>query len=92
MRAKKAGTFTKIVILGIIVYAVVTLIRLQSQIKDAQENQVLLETKIEETIHENAAMEYSLKHIDDPETIEDIARDRLGLIMPGEKIFYDVNK
>lgn len=91
MRAKRAGKFTKIVILGLIVYALISIINLQGQIQDAKEAQTQLQEKIEETAQENAAMEYDLDHVDDPDTIEDIARDRLGLAMPGEVIFYDVN-
>lgn len=91
MRAKKAGKFTKIVILGLIVYALVAIINLQGRIQDARESQAQLQDEIEEKIQENAALEYDLEHADDPKTIEDIARDRLGLAMPGEIIFYDVN-
>ena len=40
---------------------------------------------------ENAELEYDIEHAGDPEIIAEIARDKLGLVMPDEKIFYDVS-
>ena len=34
-------------------------------------------------------MEYELDHQHDDDTIADIARDELGLVSPGEIVFYD---
>ena len=31
-----------------------------------------------------------LEHSDDPDALEDLARDKLGLVKPGEKVFYDI--
>ena len=38
-----------------------------------------------------AELEYQIEHGADDETIEDIARNKLGLVYPGEKIFYDIS-
>jgi len=91
MKAKRAGKLTKLIILGLIVYSLVTIINLQGRLQEAKENQMQLQEEIEEVAQENAAMEYDLDHADDTEIIEDIARDELGLAKPGEIIFYDVN-
>ena len=40
---------------------------------------------------ENAALEYQIAHSEDDETKEEIARDKLGLVKAGEKIFYDTS-
>ena len=45
---------------------------------------------VDAALQENAELEYDVAHAGDPETIESIARTKLGLVMPGEKIFYDV--
>ena len=34
--------------------------------------------------------EISVAHADDPEVIAQVARDRLSLVAPGEKVFYDI--
>ena len=37
----------------------------------------------------NAELQYGIDHSTDDHTIEDIAREKLGLVKPGEVIFYD---
>jgi cell division protein FtsB len=39
----------------------------------------------------NAELEYRIKHSNDPDTIQKIAREKLGLVKPGEIIFYRTN-
>jgi cell division protein FtsB len=45
---------------------------------------------VDETLQKNAELEYDIEHAGDDETIEEIARIKLGLVKAGEKIFYDV--
>ena len=45
---------------------------------------------VEDAQQENARLEYEIEHSEDPETMEQIAREKLGLVKPGEKIFYDI--
>ena len=37
---------------------------------------------------ENDALLRQISSAREPESLEDMARDRLGLVMPGEKVFY----
>ena len=37
---------------------------------------------------ENAALEYAIEHSEDEETLTEIARTKLGLVLPGEEIYY----
>ena len=46
--------------------------------------------RVDAMLQENAELEYDIQHAEDPATIAEIARIKLGLVMPGEKIFYDV--
>ena len=50
----------------------------------------MLAQQIEETEISNAALEYSIQNSESSDTLEDIARSKLGLVYPGEKVFYDV--
>jgi len=50
-----------------------------------------LEQQAQELTEENAALEYQIAHSEDDETKEEIARDKLGLVKAGEKIFYDTS-
>ena len=90
MKLKRSSLFMKIVILALIVYAAIALVGAKNRIAAAQADQAALQAQVDAALQENAELEYDVAHAGDPETIESIARTKLGLVMPGEKIFYDV--
>lgn len=90
MKLRKTGIFTKIVIIALVAYATVSLLRLKTRLAQAEAYQAQLEEEVSRTEQENAGLSYEIEHSADDSTIEDIARDKLGLVKPGEKIFYDV--
>ncbi len=92
MKLKRTGTIMKIVILAIIVYAVVTLASLRGSIAEAETDQAALQAQVDAALQENAELEYDIEHADDPEVIAGVARSKLGLVLPGEKIYYDVSE
>jgi len=91
MKFRRAGLLTKIVILAIIIYAGISLVSLKVQVSDARETRDELQESVDGVLQTNTELQYAIDHSTDPETIEDIARSKLGLVKPGEKIFYDVN-
>lgn len=50
-----------------------------------------LDAQIQQTQQDNDALRDDLAHADDPDFIQDLARNELGLATDGERIFYDVN-
>lgn len=38
-----------------------------------------------------AELQYQIDHSDDDDMRESVAREKLGLVKPGEKIFYDTS-
>ena len=91
MKLKRSSIFMKIVILGMIVYAAISLMNTKNRIQQAEEDRGTLQALVAAAQQENAELEYDIAHAGDPETIASIARAKLGLVMPGEKIFYDVS-
>jgi cell division protein FtsL len=91
---KRAGTgiLTVLVIGGLIVYACIALSNMRSKVAQADKTEAELRAQIEQIQEENAALQYAIDNQDDPDTIEDIARDKLGLVMPDEQIFYDAGE
>ena len=86
MQIKKAGFLTKIVILTLLIAATVSLLRLRTQIQEAQ---VELEDKrlqVAQQTQVNADLRDAVDHSGDPARQADIARNELGLAAPGEKI------
>lgn len=86
MQIKKAGFLTKIVILTLLIVATVSLLRLRTQIQEAQ---VELEDKrlqVAQQTQVNADLRDAVDHSGDPARQADIARNELGLSGPGEKV------
>ena len=92
MKLKRSSLFMKIVILALLVYAAITLVGAKNRIATAREDQAVLQAKVDAALQENAELRFDLEHAEDPETIAEIARTKLGLVEPGEKILYDVSK
>ena len=91
MKFKRASIFTKIVILALIVYAVISLIGTRERITVAEADRDAYQAEVDALLRENAELEYDIEHASDDEVIADIARSKLGLVFPGEKILYDVS-
>ena len=90
VRTKKAGILTKIVILGLLVYFATVLLTLNGQIAAAEAERDAMQAQVEAQTQLNADLAENVALADDPQRQEDIARDKLGLIVPGEKVFIDV--
>lgn len=91
MKLKRSSIFTKIVILALIVYGAVMLINTRNQVAAAEADRAALQARVDEMAQKNAELEYDIVHAGDPEIIADVARNKLGLVLPGEKVFYDLN-
>ena len=91
MKFKRSGIIMIVIVLVVLVYAGVRLMTVRAQIDDAREKNAALQQQYDRLTQENAELTYEIEHSDDPETIEGIARSKLGLVKPNEKIFIDQN-
>lgn len=92
MKLGRAGWMTGAVLLGLAIYAFISLVGIRAKMNEATGVESELRERAEQLQEENAALEYAIEHQSDPETIEDIARSELGLVMPDEIIFYDAGE
>ncbi|MDO4749968.1 MAG: cell division protein FtsL [Eubacteriales bacterium] len=90
MKLKRSGILVRVVILALVVYACIGIVSVRTQVEEARLAQEDLQAAVNAAAAKNAELEYQITHAEDDETIEDIARSKLGLVYPGEKIFYDV--
>jgi cell division protein FtsB len=90
LKTKKAGLLTKIVVLALLIYLSITLLDLRSQIRTAEAERDARQQEVNAQVQTNAALSTMLENSDDPDALEDLARDKLGLVKPGEKVFYDI--
>lgn len=91
VKTKKAGILTKLVVLALLVYLATTLLNLRSQIQAAQTERDTLTQQVEAQTQRNAELSAAVKDSDDPDRIADAAREKLGLVEPGEKVFVFTN-
>ena len=80
-RIKRAGLLTKIVILALLIYMATALLDLQGQIRQLQGQKESLDRQVAAGVEDP----------DDPDRVAAIARDKLGLAVPNEKIFVITN-
>lgn len=92
MKLKRASIITKIIIIALILYAGITLVSLKARTEEIRELNLQLQVDVAALAQKNAEFQYEIDHSNDEKIIEDIARSKLGLVLPGEKIFYDVSK
>lgn len=90
MKFKKSSLLIKLVILILVVYATVTLVSLQSQITAKRSEAEALSKNITSAEQENQRLQEAIDNIDTDEGIEEVARNKLGLVAPGEIVFNDV--
>lgn len=86
-----AGILVKLVLIALLIYAGVTLYNLQSQIQAAQAQQAELTARAQSLEDENNALRADIAAAGDQEKLEDVARDELGMVQSGEKVFYDTH-
>ncbi len=87
---RKGGLVLLVLVLLICVVGV-EVVRVWAQIGDAEVQESSLSAQVAEKQEANAALRDDLSHANDEDFIKELARDQLGLVDPGERIFYDVN-
>lgn len=89
MRFKRAGFLTKIVVLALLIYMVTSLLDLRGQIQSVQDERDGLAQQVTAQQLENQKLADAIANSDDPEMLEQVARDK-GFVKEGEDLFVDV--
>ena len=90
-RSGAAGILVKLVLIALMIYAGITLYNLQGLIQAAEAQQSQLSAQVQSLEDKNSALRADIAAADDPEKLEEIARDKLGMVKSGEKVFYDTS-
>lgn len=85
---KKAGLVTKIVIFILLGYSTIALLNLHRQVAAAVEEVTTLNQQVQAQRQRNLELTEAIANSDQLENRKDIARERLGLLESGEKVFY----
>ena len=87
---KKTSTLMGLVLTVLTAYAILNLISVQEDLKDAMEQTAQLQAEIAAAQAENSDLEEKTQALESGEGVEELANRRLRLIRPDEVIFTDI--
>ena len=87
-RAKKVGLLVKIALLILLAYLIITLVNVRQQIGDAHAAIETLTEQVTDQTQANTELSNAIENRNDPSYLEDVARERLGLVAPNDRVFY----
>lgn len=88
-KTKRAGVLTKVVILAILIVVSIALLNLRSRLSAAEQTRSELQAQVDAQTQTNAALQEEINNSDDPDTVLEVAKERLGLVNKDEVIFND---
>ena len=88
LRAKKVGLLVKIALLILLAYLIITLVNVRQQIGDAHAAIETLTEQVHDQTQANTELSNAIENRNDPSYLEDVARERLGLVAPNDRVFY----
>ena len=88
LRAKKVGLLVKIALLILLAYLIITLVNVRQQIGDAHAAIETLTEQVNDQPQANTELSNAIENRNDPSYLEDVARERLGLVAPNDRVFY----
>lgn len=88
-KTKRAGVLTKVVILAILIVVSIALLNLRSRLSAAEQTRRELQAQVNAQTQTNAALQEEIDNSDDPDTVLEVAKERLGLVNKDEVIFND---
>lgn len=87
-RSKPVGLLLKILCLILVVYMALTFLHVRRQIIDTKNTIETLTQQVNDQTQTNTELSNAIENRDDPSYIEDIAREKLGLVTSNDRVFY----
>lgn len=86
-KIRRSSKLTLTLIAALILIMSVMLQQMGTQLEQARTEQAMYAQRLSQLQEQNAKLAEDIANSDDPDLIEDIARNELGMAVPGEKIF-----
>ena len=83
-----SGLLTRLLLLLLLASMGYQLVHIRQQVEDAQTQQIQLTNQVEAQQQANDALRADISEGGSQEKMKELARDELGLVAPGERIFY----
>ena len=88
-RKRRPASKLTVMILAVLAIALsIQIIRMNGQIRAAQKEEAVVAQRLAEIQEVNRQLQDDLDNSSDPALIESIARDQLGMVREGEKVFH----
>ena len=88
LHSKRAGILIRIMLLAILVYMVFLLVHVRQQITATLAEIRTLTEEVADQIQTNTELTNAIENRDDPSFLKDVARERLDLVTPYDRVFY----
>lgn len=82
--------YKKMFIICISIYVIYTLISQQKTLNVYKKEEETYAKQIHQEQQNNQELNQIKENVDSTEYIEDVAREKLGMYLPNERIFYDI--
>jgi len=89
MRFKRAGFLTKIVVLALLIYFATSLLDLWGTIQGVRAERDELQRQVTDQQLENQQLQQAIENSDDPDMLEQVARDK-GYVKRDEELYIDI--
>lgn len=89
---KKKFKFNRIIIIGIIVYVLYAVISRQQVLSAYKKEEQNYKDLIAQEQQRNSELLEVKENVNSTEFIEDIARNKLGMYLPNERVYIDISK
>lgn len=92
MRLCKSSLITKLIILTVMIYAIVTIVTLQPKINALKAEKSALSKEVSALQQSNLKLQEDIEQLGTDISVLKIARERLNLVSDGEVIYIDSGK
>lgn len=92
MRLRKSSLITKLILLTLMVFAIVTIVRIRPQITEAQQQCDALAEQVQAKEQKIRELRQDTAQLGTDEAVRKIARECLNLVGDGEIVFIDSGK
>ncbi len=87
---KKKLKINRFIIIAVIIYFICTIISQQQTLNSYEKEATVYESQINKAEEETAELKDIKNNINSTEYIENIAREKLGMYLPNERVYIDI--
>ncbi len=92
MRLRKSSRITKLILLAVVIYAIVTIVALQPKINALRDESAKLAEEVTALEQSNLELEDDIAALGTDASVLEIAKERLNLVEDGEIVYIDSSK